>query len=273
MVGPVQLIAIGFPPEARFTGEIVRALGNVRSRGLIRLLDALFVRKSAEGQITEEMHESDLSSEERALLGGIVSGLLGLKSGADQPASDLAASSETAVDQAFGFGIADLQSIKDSIPDGSSALLLLMEHQWALGLKGAVRNAGGRLLLQGLLTPEALVMSGAAVRAVIEAEDTVALAEAIEGASVLAAVATLEEAQLIQDRAVAETARVLIAAGLIEDAAAQDVVDTLVAANLITRDALDVARVAREDAKAEIEATRSAQALTNGVAPGPASAA
>src|SRR5262249_9221458 len=126
--------------------------------------------------------------------------------------------------------------------------------------------------LQGLLTPEALVMTGAAVRAVVEAEDTVALAEAIEGAAVLATIATLEEAQLIQDRAVAETARVLIAAGLIEGAAAQDGGDGLVAADLIKQEALDVAKLAREEAKAELEATRSAQSLTNGVAPGPAPA-
>src|SRR5262249_43569993 len=151
---------------------------------------------------------------------------------------------EAVADNAFGFGIGDLQNVKDQIPAGASALLLLIEHQWALELKGAVRNAGGVPIVQGFLTPEALFMVGAELQAVVRAEDTIAMARAVEGAAILDALATVEAAEMMQDAAVAETARVLIAAGLIEEAAAEEVVETLVAADLIKQKALDEAKAA-----------------------------
>ena len=137
-----------------------------------------------------------------------------------------------------------MQNVKDRIPPGTAALLLLIEHQWARELKGAIRNAGGVPIVQGFLTPEALLMVGAELRAVAEAKDTIALAEAAEGAAVLSALATVEAAEQIQQAAVTETARVLIAAGLIEAAATQDVIDTLIAADLIKQEALDEAKAA-----------------------------
>ena len=74
-------------------------------------------------------------------------------------------------------------------------------------------------LAQGFLTPEALVLVGAEVRAVVEAEATIALADAVKGAAVLDALAVVEEAEAVKQAAAAEAARALIAAGLIEEAA------------------------------------------------------
>ena len=127
-----------------------------------------------------------------------------------------------------------------------------------------MRNAGGVPIIQGFLTPEALVMVGAEVRAVAEAEDTIALAQAVEGAAVLSALATVEVAEEVQQAAVAETARVLIAAGLIEQAAAQDVIDTLVAADLIKQEALGEARAAVAQANAEVGRHQGRPDATNG---------
>jgi hypothetical protein len=39
---------------------------------------------------------------------------------------------------------------------GGSAGLLLIEHVWARGLRKAVRDAGGRMLGDGFLTPETI---------------------------------------------------------------------------------------------------------------------
>lgn len=252
MVGPIQLVVIGFPPEAQFRGEIMRAYSDLRGRGVIRVIDALFVRKDDQGRISASIRESDLTLHERESLGAIVGGLLGLMAGGDEESEALGATlaAQAIADNAFGFGIGDLQNVKDQIPAGSAALLLLIEHQWALDLKGAVRNAGGVPIVQGFLTPEALFMVGAELRAVLDAEDTIALAQAVEGAAVLAALATVEAAEEVQQAAVTETARVLMAAGLIEEAAAQDVIDTLVAADLIKQKALAEARVAVEQANA-----------------------
>jgi uncharacterized membrane protein len=266
MVGPIQLIVIGYPPEAQFRGETLRALSEVRGRGVIRIIDALFVRKDAEGRINASMRESDLSLAERQKLGAIVGGLFGLVLGGDEESEALGATqaAHAIADNAFGFGVGDLQKVKDEIPPGSAALLLLIEHQWALDLKAAVRGSGGRPVIQGFLTPEALFMIGAEVRAIAEAETTIAAAHAIEGAALLAAMATVQASEMIQQAAVAETARVLIAAGLIEAEATQEVIDTLVAADLIKQEALAEARAAVLQAKEEVAALKAAQTQTNG---------
>jgi hypothetical protein len=127
--------------------------------------------------------------------------------------------------------------------------VLLIEHQWALDLKGAVREAGGVPIVQGFLTPEALVMVGAELRVVAEARETIAAAEAVEAVAVLSALATVQAAEEVQQAAVAETARVLIAAGLIEEAATQEVIDTLIAADLIKQQALAEAKASVEQAE------------------------
>jgi hypothetical protein len=269
LVGPIQLVVIGFPPGAQFRGEILRAFSNIRGRGVIRLIDALFVRKDDQGNVSATMRESDLTLEQREVLGAIVGDLLAIEAGGDQESEELAATqaAQAIAQGAFGLGLSDLQHIKDRIPAGGAALVVLIEHQWALELKGAVRGAGGVPLVQGFLTPEAILMVGAEVRAVTEAEDTIARAEAIQGAAVLATLATVEAAEEVQQAAVAETARVLIAAGLIEEAAAQDVIDTLVAAELIKQEALAEATAAVEQGNAEVAAIKDAQAATNGALP------
>jgi uncharacterized membrane protein len=264
--GPIQLIVIGYPPDARFTGELMRALSNLRGRGVIRIIDAMFVRKDADGRLTANIRESDLSLHEREVLGAIIGGLFGLITGGDEESEALGATqaAHAIADNAFGFGIGDLQNIKDQLAPGTAALVMLIEHQWASELKAAVRGAGGMPLVQGFLTPEALLMVGAELRAVLDAEDTIAIAQAAEGAAILSALATVEAAEMVQQAAVAETARVLIAAGLIEEAAAQDVIDTLVAADLIKQAALDDARATVEGARAEVAAIKAAQSETNG---------
>jgi uncharacterized membrane protein len=262
LVGPIQLVVIGFPRDAQFRGEIIRALSEVRGHGTIRLIDALFVRKDDQGKISASMRDSDLTLHEREALGAVAGGLLGLMAGGDEESEALGATlaAQAIADDAFGLGIGNLQKVKDQVPPGSAALVLLIEHSWALDLKSAVRGAGGVPLVEGFLTPEALLMVGAEVRAVAEAENTIALAEAAQGIAILDAIATIEEAEEIKQAAAAETARVLIAAGLIEAAAAQDVVDTLVAAELIKAEARAEASAAIEERNAELKALQEAQA-------------
>ena len=61
LVGPIQLVVIGFPRDAEFRGEIIRALSEVRGHGTIRLIDALFVRKDDQGRTSASMRDSDLT--------------------------------------------------------------------------------------------------------------------------------------------------------------------------------------------------------------------
>jgi hypothetical protein len=57
MVGPLEFIAIEFP-GSHFKGEIMPVLSNLVSRGFIRILDLVFIRKDANGSVTSfEMNE------------------------------------------------------------------------------------------------------------------------------------------------------------------------------------------------------------------------
>lgn len=63
---------------------------------------------------------------------------------------------------------------------------------------GMLRVAGGVPLVQGFLTPEALMMLGAEVAAVVQAENTIERAQAVEGAAILEALATVEAAEQVK---------------------------------------------------------------------------
>ena len=58
---------------------------------MIRLIDALFVRKDDQGSINASMRESDLTLHEREVLGAIAGGMLGLMAGGDQESEALGA--------------------------------------------------------------------------------------------------------------------------------------------------------------------------------------
>jgi len=48
----------------------------------------------------------------------------------------------------------------DELPEGSSALVLAIEHMWAVPLRDAVRDAGGVVLSHRSLTAEDLIAFG-----------------------------------------------------------------------------------------------------------------
>jgi hypothetical protein len=72
-IGPVQLVAFGFGPEAQFEGRIMEDLAQLEERRTIRILDLLFVLKDAE---TEELIALDYQGED---LGAIVGGPAGFQ--------------------------------------------------------------------------------------------------------------------------------------------------------------------------------------------------
>jgi hypothetical protein len=67
----------------------------------------------------------------------------------------------------------------DDLPDGSSALVLAIEHLWAVPLRDAVRDAGGVVLAHRSLTAEDLIAFGIAGGEAAELADE----EAAEGES------------------------------------------------------------------------------------------
>jgi uncharacterized membrane protein len=147
-IGPVQMLAIGFDPEARFEGRIMDELANLERHETIRILDLLFVGKDAE---TGDLLALDYQGED---LGAIVGALLGFEFEDDGERQD--GSLQEIQAHAFGLSQREIHGIAASLKPGSSAGFLLIEHVWARDLKEAIRDAGGFPLGEGFLTPETL---------------------------------------------------------------------------------------------------------------------
>ena len=169
-IGPVQLVAIGFGPEAKFEGRIMAELARLEQSGTIRVLDLLFVRKDEDGDLTA----LDYQGED---LGAIIGALLGFEfegngDGAASGAGD---------GHAFGLSRDQIEAMGAALDPGHSAGFLLVEHVWAKQFKAAVRDAGGVPIGEGFLTPEAIAAVAAELGAMAEALDEVEVEE--EGAS------------------------------------------------------------------------------------------
>jgi uncharacterized membrane protein len=170
-IGPVQLVAIGFPLEAEFEGRIMAELERLERHETIRILDLLFVGKDAE---TGDLLALDYQGEE---LGAIVGALLGFEFEDEQPGEPM----EGIQGHAFGLSQREMQEMAASLEPGNSAGFLLVEHVWARDLKSAIRDAGGFPLGEGFLTPEALADVGTELLAMSEAIEELEAEEAATG--------------------------------------------------------------------------------------------
>ena len=148
-IGPVQLISIGFEPEANFEGRIVDELAALEKERTIRILDLLFIARDTDSDEIVVLEHKGTES-----MGAIVGALLGLE--LDDEAVAPAAGTAPPDEHSFGFTQADIQQMGAGLEPGGSAGLLLIEHVWARGLRKAVRDAGGRMLGEGFLTPETI---------------------------------------------------------------------------------------------------------------------
>lgn len=257
MLGPIQLLAVGFETNEKFKGDIQRELDEVRSRGVIRLLDMLFVMKDEDGNILT-IEDTDLTSEEEVEVGTLISKMIGLEEGGSEGVEE----TEKSAESSYGLAIKDIMDVVDRIESGTSAGLLLIEHVWAAGLKQAIREAGGYPIAQGFLTPEAMIMIGKEAEAIAEAEVAIEIAEAVKGAALLDVLSTIDKAEELEEAAieeaaetvvemetvktsaVAEAVRTLVVAGIIEEGATLEAIDTLVKAGLLDAAALDMAESA-----------------------------
>lgn len=259
VTGPIQVFVIGFE-KFEATGRIMAELQKVRKRGVIRVIDVLFVQKDKNGTITNSMHQTDLSEDERMRLGAIAGGLIGLREGGWRGAAEGAELGTLAVaERDAGLSSDRLVDLADSIPNGTAAAIVVIEHHWATRLRDAVADAGGHALMQAMITPDALAMVGEELRVKLEAEEAIEAAEEVKLAAAIEIAQTLAAANLIEDAAIQEAADTVASALAIEDAAAEDVAQTLVAADLIKQAAVEEAeRVVSEslDAEAAVGATR-----------------
>jgi hypothetical protein len=113
-----------------------------------------------DGDDVAVLHVSDLDDEQRAELRAAVGALVGLGVGGEEGAvagallgASVEADAPTAAEAVAANVLAEL-------PEGSAALVLAIEHLWAIPLRDAVRGAGGVVLGHRSLTVEDLIAFG-----------------------------------------------------------------------------------------------------------------
>jgi hypothetical protein len=130
-MGPIDYIVVEFP-GSRMTGEAMPLLVDLVERGVIRILDLVFVRKGRDGSV-RGLAIADLDADDRldlAVFEGASSGLL------DQ---------------------ADIDEAGAVLEPGSSAGILVYENAWAAPFAAALRRAGGQLVASGRIPVPAVL--------------------------------------------------------------------------------------------------------------------
>jgi hypothetical protein len=233
-IGPVQLIAIEFDSLDRLRGQIIEELDDLIPVDEVRLLDALLVAKEQDGDlVVVEMGEMGDEPDDESL-GVLIGELMGFSFEDSEADSQVPAGIDDP--SPIGLGPADIGRIGDDLAPGTGAALLLVEHRWATGLRDAVTDAGGRMMAQGFLTADGLVMIGAELVAMADAIDAIETATILEAAAnvrALSAMATIEIAAEVEAAVVANTILTLIEAGFIAEAAAEHAAAAVIDAALI----------------------------------------
>jgi DNA-binding NarL/FixJ family response regulator len=257
MPGPLQVIAVAFGPGADFQGRVLAEVDRLQGRGVLRLLDVLFVAKDEDGTISQLVIGDD--EDFGALLASVV------------PLDAAGQMESSGGDRSAGFDPGDAWALAQSLQPGTALAFLLVEHGWAEALFEAITETGGELVGEGFLTAETRLIVGAEVAAMEEAAAVIAAAQAAELDATLEAIAAEAQAaeaiaasEAIRAAAAADALRALISAGLVEEAAAHEAVEAVRAAGLIVAaadqaaaeavavDALEVA-VADEAAAVAVE--------------------
>jgi DNA-binding NarL/FixJ family response regulator len=248
MTAPLQVIALSFSRGAGSEDRILAEVDRLRGRGVLRLLDMLFVGKSQDGTV-ERLTIGDDED-----FGSLLAAVVPVANGG--PAVPAPTADPAALDRAGAWALAD------SLQPGTAAAFLLVEHHWAAPLFDAIAETGGTLIGEGFLTSETGLVVGAEVAAMEEASEVIAQAQADEAEALLTAAAARAEAaeavaesERIQSAAAAGAVRALIAAGLVEEAAAHEAVTALTAAGLIVAAADQAAAAAVAEDAATVEAT------------------
>jgi hypothetical protein len=127
---PLDWVLIGFTGN-QFKGEIVPELYSLVERGIIRIVDLVFVAKDANGEYTV-LELNDLPDEEYAQFVPLADHLDPL------------------------FTPEDVQNIAQRVPANSAALSILWQNTWTETFRRAVENANGILLAQERIPGEVL---------------------------------------------------------------------------------------------------------------------
>ena len=139
-MGPIDYVLIEWPGRQP-NGEAAPYLVDLVERGVIRVLDLVFITKAEDGSVAGmEISEVADQVEEMRVFEGASSGVL-----TDEDAAEAA----------------------EALEPGTSAALLVFENAWAAPFAAAVRRSGGQLVANGRIPVQAFL---AALDAAEEAE-------------------------------------------------------------------------------------------------------
>ncbi len=164
-IGPLQLVVVGFE-NPTLDGSVLDSLVDASDSGLIRIVDLLGVYKDDEGNVASaEM--SELTEDEAMTYGAWIGALIGLGAGGQEGAEmgALVGAMSAADEYEYGMDDESLATIAADIPAGGAALMVVVEHKWAIPFRDAIRNQGGILIAQDFLSPEAMITLGAEIAA------------------------------------------------------------------------------------------------------------
>jgi hypothetical protein len=136
-LGPVDWIVVEFPGENFGEGKVAPILRDYVDRGLVRVLDLLFLRKDANGAL-DVAEISDFGDGELEEFRKFETGL------------------------ATVLSEKDVLDLAETIEPGRSAALLVWENLWAAPFGTAVRQAGGDLVASGRIPTQAVLAAIAA---------------------------------------------------------------------------------------------------------------
>ncbi|KJY23116.1 MULTISPECIES: DUF6325 family protein [Streptomyces] len=131
-MGPVDYLVVEFPGN-RMTGEGLPLLVDLVDRGIIRILDLVFVRKDADGSVVAlELKDAGGGEMDLTVFEGAASGLLGQD---------------------------DIDEAGAALEAGNSAGILVYENVWAAPFARALRRGGAQLVAGGRIPVQALLAS------------------------------------------------------------------------------------------------------------------
>jgi hypothetical protein len=130
-LGPISYLVVEFP-GSKMTGEGLPILVDLAQRGVIRILDLVFVAKGQDGSLGI-IQLADLDRDgtlDLAVFEGVSSGLVSQE---------------------------DLAEAAPVIAPGSSAAILIFENRWATSFVQALRRGGAELIAAGYIPQDDLL--------------------------------------------------------------------------------------------------------------------
>ena len=131
-MGPIDYVLIEWA-DSEPTGEAVPIVLDLVDRGIIRILDLVFIQKDDDGSVSAlELKQLEDGGADLTVFEGVSSGLLGED---------------------------DLAEAANALEPGDAAGVLVYENVWAAPFAAALRRTGGQLVASGRIPVQALLAS------------------------------------------------------------------------------------------------------------------